>query len=448
MSFPAPTQQQARILWFALTALAVVLVVALAVIGAGWLFGQLAPVLLPVAIALMLAYILDPAVNFFVRMKISRLWSILLVFLIAIMVVAGIIGSVIPGLIKESRKLADELPQTQEQWQAWIQNFKEKSPVGRLLFPSEHPRNQGTNASSSWYSPVLPPPPNTNAVPLTFSITDVSPTAGGTNATNTVKFSANSDTLVNTLKQPLSEMAMRGLTKAALMAAQWIPEELGKVTIWMDLLIGIVLVPVYVFYFLLEKKRINRSWPDYLPIQESQAKEELIFVLRAINDCMIVFFRGQVLVALCVGTLLTVAYLILGLNYAVLLGAIAAILGIVPYLGTITSLVFALTVAAVQFSDWQHPLIVLGIAAVVKMLEDFVISPRIIGNRSGMHPVTVIIAVLIGAKLMGGFLGALVAVPLTATLRTLMFRYVWKRREPKPPSRKEAQHESSRVGWW
>ncbi len=435
MSFPAPTQKQARILWFSLTALAIVLVVTLAVIGVGWLFGQLKHLLLQVSIALMLAYILDPAVNFFVRFKISRLWAILLVFLIAVMVVAGILGSVIPGMIKESRKLASELPKDAKEWHAKLVDFS-KTPIGKFIFPNlkAEPKSEEPVGTGTWYNPVkpapAPSPANTN-VQVIINIPDTR-RPGGTNETNTVSISANSDSIVNMLKEPISEMVMRGLTKSALMIAQWIPEQLGNVTLWMDLLIGIVLVPVYVFYFLLEKKRINRSWPDYLPIKESQAKEELIFVLRAINDCMIVFFRGQVLVALCVGALLTVGYLILGLNYAVLLGAIAAMLGIVPYLGTITSLLFALAVAAVQFSDWQHPLIVLGIAAVVKLLEDFVISPRIIGNRSGMHPVTVIIAVLIGAKLVGGFLGALVAVPLTATLRTLMFRYVWIRREPKP----------------
>jgi len=401
----------------------------------------LTPVLLPVAIALMLAYILDPAVNFFVRLKISRLWSILLVFLIAVMVVAGILGSVIPGIIKESRKLASEIPQDAKEWHAKLVGFS-KTPIGKFIFPNlkaeSEPKTE--QPAGSWYNPSsnsAPAPTNTKLDVILNS--PESRSGGGTNQTNTVLISTDTDTIVNMLKQPISEMVMHGLTQSARYVAQWIPEQLGNVTLWMDMLIGIVLVPVYVFYFLLEKKRINRSWPDYLPIQESQAKEELIFVLRAINDCMIVFFRGQVLVALCVGVLLTVGYLILGLNYAVLLGAIAAMLGIVPYLGTITSLFFALVVAAVQFSDWQHPLIVLGIAAVVKLLEDFVISPRIIGNRSGMHPVTVIIAVLIGAKLMGGFLGALVAVPLTATVRTLMFRYVWKRRETKP--HKDEHHE-------
>jgi predicted PurR-regulated permease PerM len=90
--------------------------------------------------------------------------------------------------------------------------------------------------------------------------------------------------------------------------------------------------------------------------------------------------------------------------------------------------VLALTVAAVQFGDWKHPLAVLGIAAGVKLLEDLVISPKIIGDRSGLHPLTIILAVMIGAILLGGFIGALLAIPLTAVLRTLMFRYVWKKR--------------------
>jgi predicted PurR-regulated permease PerM len=195
----------------------------------------------------------------------------------------------------------------------------------------------------------------------------------------------------------------------------------------MEFLIGLMLVPLYLYYFLLEKEEITRHWTDYLPIKESAAKEEMIFVLKAINECLIVFFRGQVLVALCVGVLLAAGYVVLGLNYAVLLGLVAGVLGIVPYLGTIVSLLLALIVAGVQFEDWFHPMCVLGIAAVVKILEDFVISPKIIGERSGLHPLTIIIAVMVGTTLFGGFLGAMLAIPLTAVLRTLMFRYIWTR---------------------
>ena len=186
-------------------------------------------------------------------------------------------------------------------------------------------------------------------------------------------------------------------------------------------------MPVYCFYFLLEKTAIQKRWTNYLPVQESQAKEELVFVLTAINDRLIVFFRGQVLVAACDGVLYTIGYFAVGLNYWLLLGFMAGVLSIIPYLGAIISFVVAMVLAAVQFQDWLHPLLVLGVFAVVQTLEGLVISPKIIGDRVGLHPLTIIVAVMVGTTLLGGVLGGVLAIPLTAALRVLMFRYVWKK---------------------
>jgi predicted PurR-regulated permease PerM len=264
-----------------------------------------------------------------------------------------------------------------------------------------------------------------------------------------VQVSANTEDLKKALDAPMSETVMprlaEGLVAFAKLAVNVAVNQLSKVKTWGESLIGLILIPVCLFYFLREKRGIVKRWTDYLPVHESKAKEEIVFVLQAINDCMIVFFRGQVLVALCVGALLTIGFLILGLNYAVLLGLVAAVMGIVPFVGTIITLVLALTVAGVQFGDWTHPLLVLGIAAVVKMLEDFVISPKIIGDRSGLHPLTIIIAVMAGTIVFGGVLGALFAIPLTAALRTLMFRYVWKRRSA-ASEKKEREEIPEAVG--
>jgi predicted PurR-regulated permease PerM len=71
---------------------------------------------------------------------------------------------------------------------------------------------------------------------------------------------------------------------------------------------------------------------------------------------------------------------------------------------------------------------VLGIFSLVQALEGFVISPKIMGDRVGLHPLTIIIAVMVGTTLMGGILGGILAIPLTAALRVLMFRYIWKKR--------------------
>src|ERR1035437_4232232 len=181
------------------------------------------------------------------------------------------------------------------------------------------------------------------------------------------------------------------------------------------------------FYFLLEKRGISSRWTHYLPVTDSHFKKELVFILNSVNNVLISFFRGQVLVAMCDGILYGTGFLIIGLPYAVLIGAMAVVLTMIPYLGAIVTCCTALIIAFVQFGDWQHPLLVLAVFGVVQALEGVVISPRIMGGRVGLHPVTIIIAVMAGTTLLGGLLGGILAIPLTAALRVLMFRYVWKR---------------------
>lgn len=408
MNFPPPTPKQARVLWFSLTSLAIALVLCLAGLlawGLGWVLHKLSSVLLPVAIALILAYILDPVVGFFERKRLPRVWAVTLVFALATLILAAALGSVVPGLRRESRKLINDLPKTSETVRVKVNAFLNDSALGRQL-------------PASWRDSLQSVVTQTNAA--SNSIT----------RTNTVDLPDETAQLKSDLDAPMTQQVLPGLTHALVFVAQWFSAQLSKISTWAQFFLGFILVPVYLFYFLLEKEAITRHWTDYLPLKPGRTKDEIIFVLGAINDCLIVFFRGQVLVALCVGALLAVGYLLMGLNYAVLLGLIAAVLGIVPYLGTITSLVLALAVAGVQFQDWTHPLLVLGVAALVKLFEDFIISPRIIGERAGLHPLTIILAVLIGTTVMGGILGAMLAIPLTAALRTLMFRYIWTREHP------------------
>ncbi|MBT5926615.1 MAG: AI-2E family transporter, partial [Verrucomicrobia bacterium] len=209
-------------------------------------------------------------------------------------------------------------------------------------------------------------------------------------------------------------------------AGRWARSRIENVTSMFGMLAGFALVPVYVFYFLSEKSGIKDNWTRYLPIHDSWIKEELVFVLNSINDALIVFFRGQVLVALCVGGLLMIGFSIIGLRYAVLLGFIAGVLGIVPYLGVMLSILPAMAISIAQADSWVHPVLTLGIFVVVQLMEGLVISPKIIGDRVGMHPLTVIIAIMVGTTLMGGIIGGVLAIPLTAALRTVMFRYIWK----------------------
>ncbi len=371
MSFPLPTAKQARVLWLSLTGLAIGIMVALAGLllwSFAWLINTLSSVLLPLAIAAIVSYLLDPVVDYLEQKKIPRTRGILLVFFLALMIVLMMLATVVPQLIVETTQLINSIPEYSHNLQHKLGEWLSKSPWG-------------LKAKAAW-------------------------------------------------DEQLGKSAQEWASKAFPVVSTWLLQQVTRVASWASLLAGFALIPVYTFYFLLEKQGILENWTDYLPLQESKIKEEVVFVVREINNCMIVFFRGQVIVAMCVGAMLTTGFLLIGLNYAVLLGIVAGALTIVPYLGVMISIVPAVVLAAVQFGDILHPGLVLLVYALSQMTDGFLISPKIIGDRVGLHPLTIIIAVMIGTTLLGGVLGGVLAIPLTAVLRTLMFRYVWKRRTP------------------
>src|SRR3954462_8463333 len=123
---------------------------------------------------------------------------------------------------------------------------------------------------------------------------------------------------------------------------------------WFGLVVGCAMVPVYLFYLLLEKQGIKQSWTDYLPIGESRWKDEAVFILTQINGSLILFFRGQILGALCDGILLTAGFVLIGLDYSLLIGLVAGVLSVVPCVGVVISILQTLLVALVQFGDWLH----------------------------------------------------------------------------------------------
>lgn len=435
MNFPPPTPRQARLIWFALSAVALAVLLGLAgvaVWGLGRALEKLSGVLLPMAFALILAYILDPLVTSLVRRRVPRPGAICLVFGLGLLVLGGVLGTVVPDIIKETRELVTTLPGNAERLRRQVQHYLEHSSLAQQvpgLFRHD----------AAGHTLEAPPPAAnlTNALDTRLTLTETDHPAKGVLAAPGATAAgppsgtapgAEMETLNHMLNTPLSDTVLSRMEEVLKLLLRWVGSQLGKVTVWAEFLAGLVLVPVYLFYFLLEKDGIVRAWTDYLPIHESRIKEELVFVLQAINDCLIAFFRGQILVSISVGILLAIGYLALGLNYAVLIGLVAATAGIIPYLGAAISLVFALSVAAVQFGDWHHPLLVMLVAGLVKLAEDFFISPKIMGERSGLHPLTIIVAVMVGTTVLGGILGAILAIPLTAVLRTLMFRYVWRGR--------------------
>jgi predicted PurR-regulated permease PerM len=413
MALPPPTDKQARIIWMSVTALAVGVLLALLVVlirGLGWLLNLLSPVLWPLAIGGILAYLLDPVVDFVTRRGVPRGRAIILVFALVVVALTAFFASIIPRMVRESGRLISEVPGYSRQLQTNLNQWMSSRPFLETwrgkLFPSSR-----TNNSSF----------NTNATNVTLVI-------GSDGSTNMVA-APSSKVAEHTWTEQVSQRILEWLSETLPNIGRWFLAQLSRVASWAGMIIGLALVPVFTYYFLQEKKGIQEGWTHYLPVTESRFKDELVFCINAINDYLIVFFRGQVIVAFCIGVLLTTGFLAIGLNYAVILGVLAGALSIVPYLGAILTIIPTLILAAVQFKDWLHPLLVLGIFCLVQSLEGFVISPKIMGDRVGLHPLTIIVAVLVGTTLLGGILGGILAIPLTAALRVLMFRYVWKRRD-------------------
>jgi predicted PurR-regulated permease PerM len=412
VNFPPPTEKQARILWLSLTLFASALLVSTLVLlvwGLGWVLRLLSPVLWPLAIAGVLAYLLDPVVDFLQRKRLSRARAILSVFGIGLVLMGAFLASVVPRLVGEASDLVEAIPKYSHEIQSkarewtsnsrWLGNFFAGHPAKVTEKVIEPATNRASNVS---FEPAL--------------------------ATNTVAPLDTAGRGEAGWEKKLAESALNWVAATLPKLGTWLLDQLHHAASWAGFLIGFVMVPVFTYYFLQEKEGIRLGWTNYLPVHESKFKTELVFVLNAINDYLIVFFRGQVLIALCDAVMLTIGFLFMGLNYGVLFGVAAGLLGIVPYLGTIVTIVPAMIVAAVQFTDWWHPLEVLVVYSLVHLVEGFVISPKIMGDRVGLHPLTIIVAVLIGTTLLGGILGGILAIPLTAALRVVMFRYVWKTR--------------------
>ncbi|WP_313914904.1 AI-2E family transporter [Tahibacter sp.] len=181
----------------------------------------------------------------------------------------------------------------------------------------------------------------------------------------------------------------------------------------------LVLIPVVTFYLLrdwdLLVARINVLLPRSVEPTISRLARESDEVLGA-------FLRGQLSVMLALGTLYAVGLWLVGIDVGPLIGMIAGLISFVPYLGAIVGLGMALIAAVVQYQDWAHVFMVFAVFGVGQTIEGYVLVPKLVGDKIGMHPVAVIFAILAGGELFG-FLGVLLALP-AAAVAMVVLRYL------------------------
>lgn len=445
-----PNQFQKKTLWKAVTGLAILVIGAL-LVGLIWLtssvLGYLQPVLIPLAVSGIVAYLLDPIVQWLQGKGLSRMKGIIIVFSTFVLffgLLFSIVGIKLSGQIKNVLNKdsgssmgwmkVDTLKESKENsFYGWImQTSFQKDPEavqkrlqngGSLIGPQkskwqldantgklvnddgENPSPQLTDLFDSNWNNKIELPGETNAQEL-IALENFGVTKGG---------------------QWLSNLGEKSLG--------WLSNSSGKILGFFGLIIGFAMIPIYLYYFLKESEGIKDGWTDYVPLRASHFKDEVVKTLREINGYLISFFRGQVLVAFIDGILVGIALTVFGLPYGLLIGVFMAFLGIIPYIGNILCLIPACIIAYFHgasepfgLPQWGYVAGVLAIFIIVQQINSLVTAPKIVGDSVGLHPMTVIFSMLFWSLILGGFLGALLAVPMTAAVKVLFRRYVWDRK--------------------
>ena len=390
-----PTPFQHKIFWAAVTALSFLAIAAVvtlvgSIIVKGISFLQ--PVLIPVAVAAILAFLLEPVVKFSMRLRLSRLASIVIVYVAFACFFLGLIIYIAPPVYRQSLALAQNFPSYMTKTEALatstlnqLQKLAEFDPFDA----KQEPHSAGDQ--------------------MTVIVRDAIKEAGAW------------------IQQKFPDLAVE--------AGRFVQRSLGGFLGVFGFLLSMILVPIFLFFFLRDSASIADNWSRYLPMRASPLKSEIVSLVGEINSYLISFFRGQLIVSLIDGVMIAVALLFLGLDFAILIGIMVGVLGLIPYLGMMICYIPAVIIAAAQFGDLMHPLLVTLIFILANNIDGIFIAPKIVGESVGLHPLTVIFSVLAWSLILGGLLGAILAVPLTATLKVLLKRYFWDR----PASASEAE---------
>ena len=432
-------------MWAALTALFVVLLIVIAgavvYVGAN-LTSFLQPILIPIAVAVILAYLLDPGITYLChRRKMSRGLAIGVIFAAILISLTGLIWWVVPTISLQSANFARELPNYTQKARDRIVDVIVQ--YNRVIGGS----TRGKAASSGLVNFLLgTPPPHASPTPAA----SVSPSSSPQGSAAPVEsISAAPAKISSAERQQLEAKAEKVIPNLerylpTLAEKLWaiVQKSIGGFLGITGFLLSFIMVPIYLFFLLKEGPRIESRWKDYLPLRASPLKDEIADALLEINSYIIAYFRGQLLVCLVDGMLIGATLSLLGLNFAPLIGLLVIVLTMIPYIGIIICWVPAVLIAAFQWGDWTHPIIVTVIFILIQNLEGMFYAPKIVGKSVGLHPMTVIVSIFVWGLLIGGLLGPILAVPLTATIKVLLARYVWG---PSLRERVREQLESSPV---
>jgi len=186
---------------------------------------------------------------------------------------------------------------------------------------------------------------------------------------------------------------------------------------WVGVLVCWAVFPIYFAFFLMADTTHIGNLEKHLPFLKTETRRDLVYLLEEFLNIIVAFFRGQLIIAFLQGLLFGIGFTVVGLKYGFVIGLILGFLNIIPYLGNIIGLATVLPLAFFQSGGGlTRVLAVLVVFAIVQIVEGYFLTPKIMGDRTGLHPVVIIIAVFFWSTALNGIIGMILAIPLTAFL--------------------------------
>ncbi len=354
----SPTQK--RLVGFALGVLALlgtIWMLALALGKVGELLGKFYSVIWPLAAAGILALMLQPVVHLLeTKGKMKRLWAVLVLFAAFVLLITGIALAITPTVVEQVLDFIAFIPQFWKNAIHYVQNH----------YPD-------------WVA-----------------------LAERRMANPTIKGMV--DGALAELQQLVKQM-LPSLKSAGL----------GVVGVF-GFLTNLAVLPIYLFFFLLSGRTDPvRDLEDNLPFLTEGVRKDVVFLASEFVNIVVSFFRGQLLIGLIMGVLLAIGFSLVGLKFGLVIGIALGVLNIVPYLGTIIGLSIALPLAFLQpGGGWETVIWVSVVFVIVQNIEGWFLTPKIMGDRTGLHPVMIIVSIFFWGAALNGILGMILAIPLTA----------------------------------
>jgi predicted PurR-regulated permease PerM len=328
---------------------------------------HLRAVLMPLVVALLLAYILNPILHFLERLKVPRLVSILGIYVVLAGLLFGLIVFAIPAFIVE------------------VGEFVRDTVTG------EHPTMErvmvwGGKQLKDWLG------------------------------------AETWDQVVRNLKERMKGHETDLVSAGGTLVGSILTFMTQSIAGFIAVFSFIALVPVYLFFIL---KNMNPWWDRFTHVIPRNYRERVLGTLERIHRANSSFFRGQVTISFIEGLVVLVALWLLGVKFALLFGALYMVLSLVPFLGIVIGFTFTELFALAAAGRFTPTLLVIaGVYVGILILDATVLQPLIMGGETGLHPMALILALLVCGQLFGIF-GMLIAIPITSTAKILFEDYVW-----------------------